>query len=136
MRVFVIISFFICCACLNSSFGQDSTVHGTIRVQKKGNLVKVQYDNVNFRLVGIDQYGNVLDSAVLEFEIAVTIQGIFHKEKTNGPLLSNAMQQRLDRADQTTKIFFDKIKAKNRDGTLIDMPKFQYTQNFRGESPE
>lgn len=119
-----------------ASFAQNTTYNGTIKVHKKGNLVKVQYDNVNFRLVGIDQYGNVLDSAVLEFEVAVTIQGIFHREKNTGPILSSNMQYLLDRADQSTKIFFDKIKAKNRDGTIIDIPKFQYIQSFRSGDPE
>ena len=118
------------------SFAQDTNYNGTIKVHKKGNLVKVQYDNVNFRLVGIDQYGNVLDSAVLEFEVAVTIQGIFHRQKNTGPVLSSDMQYLLGRADQSTKIFFDKIKAMNRDGTLMDMPKFQYTQSFRSGDDE
>lgn len=121
----------------NSSFAQeDNNYKGTIKVQKKGHLVKTEYDNVNFRLVGIDQYGNILDTAVLEFKISVTIKGIFHSEKNTGPILSANMQALLDRSDNTTKIFFDNIKAKDRDGTLVDMPKFQYTQDFRPSDPE
>lgn len=96
---------------------------GTIRVQKKGHLIKTQFDNVNYRLVGIDQYGNVIDSAVVEYEIAVTVRGLFYNEKTVGPYLSPNIQQILSRADQTTVLSFDKIKAKDRDGTILDMPK-------------
>jgi hypothetical protein len=108
----------------------DTKYKGTIKVQKKGHLVKMQFDNVNYRLVGIDQYGNVLDSAAVEFEISLTVKGIFHSEKTVGPMLSPEMQQQLDRCDQTTKLFFDGIKAKERDGTIIDMPKFQYVFRY------
>ncbi|MGB3946636.1 MAG: hypothetical protein WBM13_01510 [Bacteroidia bacterium] len=98
---------------------------GTIRVQKKGQLLKTQFDNVNYRLVGIDQYGNVIDSAVIEYEVAVTVRGLFYAEKTVGPYLSSNLQQILNRADQTTVLSFDKIKAKDRNGTIIDMPKIK-----------
>lgn len=96
---------------------------GTIKIQKKGHLVKTQFDNVNYRLVGIDQYGNVIDSAIVEYEIAVTVRGLFYTEKNIGPYLSSNMQDMLNRADQTTEISFDKIKAKDRDGNILDMPK-------------
>lgn len=116
-RIFVLIFFLF----ITSSIVQAQT--GTIKIQKKGHLVKTQFDNVNYRLVGIDQYGNVIDSAVVEFEIAVTVRGLFYAEKNIGPYLSSNMQDMLDRADQTTEISFYKIKAKDRDGTILDMPK-------------
>lgn len=135
MKKFLVYILFFCST--GASFSQeDNNYKGTIKVQKKGHLLKTVYDNVNFRLVGIDQYGNILDTAVLEFKISVTIRGIFHTEKNTGPILSANMQALLDRADNTTKIFFDNIKAKDRDGTLIDMPKFQYTQDFRPSDSE
>ncbi len=129
---------FLLSVALNTiSFSQEENKYvGTIKVQKKGHLIKTQYDNINFRLVGIDQYGNVLDTAVIEFKISVTIRGIFHSEKNTGPILSANMQQLLDRADDSTKIFFDNIKAEDRDGTVIDMPKFQYMQGFRNSEQE
>lgn len=119
------------------SFAQvNNKYNGTIKVQKKGHLVKTQFDNVNYRLIGIDQYGNVLDSAIVEFQISVTIKGIFYSEKTVGPFLSDNMQQLLDRCDRTSQIFFDKIKAKNRDGTIVSMPKFRYTFGYIDEDAE
>lgn len=116
-RLFVLIFFLF----ITSTIAQAQT--GTIKIQKKGHLVKTQFDNVNYRLVGIDQYGNVIDSAVVEFEIAVRVRGLFYAEKNIGPYLSSNMQDMLNRADQTTEISFDKIKAKDRDGTILDMPK-------------
>jgi hypothetical protein len=120
-RIFVLI--FVLFTTITFSMAQAQT--GTIKVQKKGHLIKTQFDNVNYRLVGIDQYGNVIDSAIVEFEIAVTVRGLFYAEKNVGPFLSSNMQDMLDRADQTTEISFDKIKAKDRNGTILDMPKMK-----------
>jgi hypothetical protein len=109
---------------------------GTIRVHKTGQLVKIQFDDVNYRLIGIDQYGNVLDTAVIEFQMNVTIKGIAYSEKATGPVLSYSMQQLLGKCDRTSKIFFDKIKAKDRNGTIVDMPKFQYNYGYSEESEQ
>ena len=114
----------------------DEMNRGTIKVQKKGQLAKIQFDDVNYRLIGIDQYGNVLDSAVVEFQMSVTIKGIFYSEHTVGPALTYQMQQLLGKCDRTSKMFFDKIKAKDRNGTLVEMPKFQYNFGYRDENNE
>ena len=114
----------------------EKVAHGTIRVQKSGTLVKTVYDNVNYRLVGIDQYGNVLDTAVLEFKMFVTIKGIYYEENSKGPNLSMKMQQILGKCDQSSKVYFSKIKARDRNGTLVTMPDFIYTIGFTREHDE
>lgn len=119
-----------------SGYSQKTDNRGTIKVQKKGQLRKVQFDDVNYRLIGIDQYGNVLDSAVVEFQMSVTIKGIFYSEKTTGPALSYQMQQLLGRCDRTSKIFFEKIKAKDKSGTIVSMPKFQYNYGYSDEGEQ
>ena len=120
----------------NSSFSQENSAgnRGTIKLQKKGQLSRIQFDNVNYRLIGVDQYGNAIDSAVVEFEMSLTLGGIFYSEKTVGPMLSYKMQQVLRRCDRTTKLFFESIKAKDRNGTLINMPKFQYNYGYSDEN--
>lgn len=134
MKQLIIIIFFF--VTNNSIFSQENNTgnRGTIKLQKSGHLAKIQFDNVNYRLIGIDRYGNVLDSAVVEFEMSVSISGIFYSEKTVGPILSYQMQQLLGRCDRTTKIFFEKIKAKDRNGTIINMPKFQYSFGYSDEN--
>lgn len=99
---------------------------GTIRVRKTGNLVKVQYDNVNYRLIGIDRFGNLLDNAVVAFQMSVSIQGVFYTEKAAGPTLTKKMQQMLSRIDGRTSLFFKRIKAKDNNGSMLNMPDFQY----------
>ena len=134
MKKLIIVLFFF--AFCNSIFSQENSTgnRGTIKLQKSGQLSRVQFDNVNYRLIGVDQYGNAIDSAVVEFEMSLTMGGIFYSEKTVGPMLSYKMQQLLGRCDRTTKIFFDHIKAKDRNGTLINMPKFQYNFGYSDEN--
>jgi len=126
MKRFLILIFFLIFITSLSAQEKGSGNRGIIKVQKKEQLAKIQFDNINYRLVGIDQYGNVLDSAVMEFQMSANINGIFYSEKTAGPDLSTEMQQLLGKCTQTTKIFFQKIKAKDRNGTIINMPDFQY----------
>jgi hypothetical protein len=100
---------------------------GTIKVQKKGQLAKIIFDDVNYRLVGMDYYGNIMDTAVLEFQLFVTIKGIFYKTSTVGPSLSNEMQQLIERRDNKTVLYFRNIKTKDRDGKIITVPELKYT---------
>ncbi len=131
-QIILIISIVICCHALVAQ-ERENELRGTIKVQKTGQLVKVLYDNVNYRLIGIDQFGNVLDSAVVEFQMSVTIQGLFYNEKTVGFRLSYQMQQLLGKCDQSAEIFFDKIKAKDRSGNIVEIPKFKYSLGSRND---
>jgi hypothetical protein len=115
-------------------FSQDSSEHhGSIKLQRSGQLAKVYFDEVNYRLVGIDRFGNVLDSAVVEFTFSVTIKGIFYTESATGNMLTYQMQNLLGKADRSSRILFDKIKAKERNGTIIDMPPVRYTFGYSDE---
>ena len=109
---------------------------GTIKVAKKGIITKVQFDNVYYRLIGIDQYGNVRDSAVVEFGMAMTIKGIAYKYKVLGPGLSIDMQQTLAKCDQTSKVFFTDIKVKDKNGEIHKMPNFQYNFAYSDQNSE
>ena len=124
--------------CLSLSvFSQETNENrGTITIVKKGQLAKVVFDDVNFRLAGIDVYGNVIDSAVVEFEMSVVIKGILVNEKASGPGLSFKMQQTLQAADKTSIIYFDKIKAKDKSGNIVDFPKIRYTFGYSNENNE
>ena len=115
---------------------QEEEHRGTIKVEKKGQLAKVVFDNVNYRLVGIDQYGNPQDSAVVEFQMSVTIKGIFYSEKTVGSTLTYQMQQLLDKCDRTSTLFFENIKARSKNGALFSMPKFQYQLAYTNENSD
>ncbi|MCE3280846.1 MAG: hypothetical protein K0S44_3037 [Bacteroidetes bacterium] len=109
-------------------FAQDTVSidhNGSIKVQKKAILHSVIYDDVNFRLVCRDIYGNIHDSAVVSFDIKTTVRGIAYAEKTTGPFLSKQMQQRLGRLDGLVVIMFSNIKAKDINGQIISFPNFK-----------
>ena len=109
---------------------------GTIKVQKKGKIQSVMFDNVTNRLVGMDRYGNVLDSAVSSYKMMVTIQGIAYEEKVVGTTLSSNMQNRIKRVDGGTTVFFTEIKVKEKNGTFLDWPKFSSKLGYAFEKEE
>lgn len=118
-----------------SSIAQEEN-RGTIKVEKKGSISSILFDNVNNRLIGKDQYGNILDSVVVSFEMIVTIKGIAYSEIIQGTTLSRDMQKRLERVDGGTKLFFTNIKVKEKNGTIISWPKFSTKLGFSYEKEE
>lgn len=116
---------------------QNDTINqykGTIKIKKKGDVVKVVFDNVNYRLVGIDRYGNVLDTAVVQYKVSVTVRGIFYESKITGSFLNANIANAIERCDSPTKIYFDQIKVRNKEGALFDMPKFFYMLGYIDEN--
>ncbi len=121
---------------ITCSLSAQEDKRGTIKVQKKGNTYAVMFDNVNNRLVGKDNYGNILDSAVVSYNVMVTIQGIAYNENITGTTLSSTMQNRITRVDRGTILFFTKIKVREKNGLLIDWPKFSTKIGFAFEKEE
>ena len=103
---------------------------GTIKVEKRDMIIQVSYDNVNYRLIGIDQYGNILDSTIQEFELKTTIKGIAYSEKAVGHYLTRNMQKVIGRCDGECKLFFSNIIVKDKFGNLIKAKPFVYTFGY------
>jgi hypothetical protein len=109
---------------------------GTIKVKKGGKIFNVFFDNVNNRLVGKDYYGNILDSAIVSFDIKVTIKGIEIKESVTGSTLSGTMQNRINRADNGTTLFFTNVIVKEKKGKPWEWPNFRTKIGFVFEKEE
>lgn len=103
----------------------ETTNHGTVTIKKAGTLHSILFDDVNFRLVGRDVYGNILDSAVVSFDLDFTVKGIAYSEKIAGNTISIPMQQRLSRLDGIVVLMFSNIKAKERNGTITAFPSLK-----------
>lgn len=129
-----LLSIFLIILTFSSSAQEDN--RGTIKVQKKGNVYAVMFDNVNNRLIGKDNYGNILDSAVVSYNVMLTIQGIAYEEKVLGTTLSTTMQNRIKRVDGRTTLFFTDIKVKEKNGKIIDWPKFSVKLGASFETEE
>lgn len=111
---------------INSLLAQENSdpTKGTIKVEKRNHVAAILFDNVNNRLVGKDIYGNILDSAVVSFDAFVTVKGIAYQESFEGDYLSKKFSQIIYGIDQRTVLFFTNIKVREKDGSLIDWPKF------------
>lgn len=129
-----LLSIFLIIVTFSASAQEDN--RGTITVQKKGNVFAVLFDNVNNRLVGKDEYGNILDSAVVSFNVMTTIQGIAYEESVIGTTLSRKMQNQITRVDRGTTLFFTDIKVKEKSGKTIEWPKFNTKIGFSFEKEE
>lgn len=115
---------------------QEGT-QGTITVKKKANTIQaIIFDNVNGRLIGKDYSGNILDSVVRSYTVRLTIQGVAYEEKVTGTTLSNRMQNNIARLDGGTVIFFTDIKVKEKNGNLLDWPKFSTKLGFVYENTD
>jgi len=125
--------FFICIGLYTYSQSDTGTYKGTIKVQKKGSVFAIMYDEVNFRLVGKDQYGNILDSCVVQFRIKTTIKGIAYDELTTGNKLSKQMQYQLSRLDGGTTLFFSEIIVTDKSGNKIKWNDFKVATGYKLE---
>lgn len=110
--------------------------HGTIKVQRGGRLHSVLYDDVNFRLVCRDVYGNIIDTAVVSFDLNVTVKGIAYFETDAGSFISRPMQQRMSRLDGAIVLMFSNIKAREKDGTIVSFPDFKATSGTLRETTD
>jgi len=119
--------------CFTSLLGFSQEYKGTIKVQKKGGIATLIYDEVNMRLVGKDNYGNILDSAVVGFRIKTTVKGIAYDETIQGTTLSNKMQFQLSRLDNGTTLFFSEIKVRDKSGTLFNWNDLKVKTGYRLE---
>ena len=124
MKKLLFFVFILLCFNVSAQETTDSN-RGTIKVQKKGTLHSVIYDDVNYRLICKDIYGNILDSAIVSFAVNVTVKGIAFSEDVTGTTLSGQMQQRLSRMDGEVTLLFSNVKAKEKDGSIITFPKFK-----------
>ena len=127
----------VCCLILlNIASIAQEDMKGTIKVQKNGKIFSLLFDNVNNRLVGKDNYGNILDSAIISFDVMVIIKGIEFKENVTGNTLSTTMQNRINRVDNGTTLFFTNIRVKEKRGTPYEWPKFSTKIGFIFEKEE
>jgi hypothetical protein len=126
--------FFLLLSCFPSAAQEE--MKGTVKVKKNGKIFNVFFDNVNNRLVGKDYYGNILDSAIVSFDVKVIIKGIEIKESVTGNTLSGSMQNRINRADSGTTLFFTNVIVKEKKGKPFDWPNFNTKIGFVFEKEE
>lgn len=95
----------------------------TFKIKREQNLVKSVFDNIEYKLIPIDRFGNPRE----ENEVVSYVLWIKEKKTTkkfigssNG--LSPEMLKELKTLKKAAKIFFTQIKVKGDDDHLVDMP--------------
>lgn len=94
-----------------------------IKVVKESDLAKAVYDNVEYKLVALDKFGNVVEHAVKYFEIHYVGKKkklvIF---KSNSEYLTPEMLDDFKKLKEAKKIFFTKIIAEDEYGNKVKLP--------------
>jgi hypothetical protein len=104
----------ICC------FSQEPA---TITIVKQSNLAKAIYDNVDYKLIAEDRFGNIVDHAIKSFEIHyVEKKKKLRILKSYNETLSPEMLEEFKKLKEAKKIFFTNIMAEDENGSLIRLP--------------
>ena len=108
---------------LISSFAGFSQEPATITVKKQSDLAKAAYDNVEFKLIAMDRFGNLVNHAIKSFEIHyVEKKKKLKIMKSYSENLTPEMLEDFKKLKEAKKIFFTQILAEDEFGNLIRLP--------------
>ena len=109
---------------------QTSTEKEQLHLPQHTSSLKIIFDDSNSQLIGIDTSGNVIENAIVAFQLFENIKGKSYSEQALGANLSKAMLDLLDKADPTTILYFEHIQIKNASGGLTEATNFQYNLGY------
>ncbi|MBA3665266.1 MAG: hypothetical protein H0W61_13795 [Bacteroidetes bacterium] len=92
----------------------------TIKVKREQNLVKIYFDNSDYKLIPIDRFGNQKENEVKSYKL--WIKGIDQPFLGYKNSLSSEMVQALKKLKKATKIFFTEINVMDDSNHLINLP--------------
>lgn len=94
-----------------------------ITVRKESNLSKASYDNVEYKLIAQDKYGNIVNHAVKSFELHyVEKKKKLKIFKSYSESLTPEMLEDFKKLKEAKKIFFTNIIAEDEFGTSVRLP--------------
>ncbi len=118
MAKILIILFFIF-----GSFVSFSQEPATITVKKQSDLAKATYDNVEYKLIAMDRFGNMVDHSIKSFELHyVEKKKKLRVFKSYSETLTPEMLSEFKKLKEAKKIFFTKIMAEDEFGNLVRLP--------------
>jgi len=116
-----ILFIFIGLIIISPIFSQEEPQKITIR--KESNLAKASYDNVEYKLIAQDKYGNIVNHAVKSFELHyVEKKKKLKIFKSYSELLTPEMLEEFKKLKEAKKIFFTKIMAEDEFGNVVRLP--------------
>jgi len=95
---------------------------GTIKVKRDQNLVKAVFDNVEYKLMAIDRFGNPKENTFASYTLWIKEKKATKKFVGYSNTLTPEMLKELKSLKRATKIFFTNIKVNGDDEHLVDLP--------------
>ena len=94
----------------------------TIRVKRESNLVKVVFDNTDYRLMAVDRFGNPRENKVTFYRLFVKTGKETAEFTGYGNGLTGEMINYLKKQKKASKLFFTEITVKDDDEHLVKLP--------------
>jgi hypothetical protein len=110
---------FFCLFSLSAS-AQDPV--NTFKIKRDQNLVKAVFDNVEYKLIPIDKYGNPRENEFASYTLWIKEKKATKKFVGYSNELTPEMLKELKSQKKAVKIFFTNIKVKSDDDHLVDLP--------------
>lgn len=104
-------------------FAQETP--GVIKVRKQQLLKKAEYDETQYKVIGVDRYGNPKEESISSFELHFQVKGKNYRYFSPTNKLTPEMIAKLKEFKTATKVWFTGIKG-SEDGHLVDLPDFDY----------
>ncbi|MDZ4664777.1 MAG: hypothetical protein SGJ15_07870 [Bacteroidota bacterium] len=95
---------------------------GTIKVKREQNLVKAVFDNIEYKLMAIDRFGNPQENTFASYTLWIKEKKATKKFVGYSNTLTPEMLKELKSLKRATKIFFTNIKVNEDDAHLVDLP--------------
>ncbi|MBP9069093.1 MAG: hypothetical protein KBG47_06270 [Bacteroidia bacterium] len=95
---------------------------GTIKIKREQNLVKAVFDNVEYKLMAIDRFGNPQENTFASYTLWIKEKKSTKKFAGYSNTLTPEMLKELKSLKRATKIFFTNIKVNGDDEHLVDLP--------------
>lgn len=111
-------------------YSQTTTGPPSISFPQKKSSLKIIFDDSNAQLISIDTAGQIIENAIVAFQLFVRINGVSHSEQALGSQLSKPMIQLLEKTEPNTILYFEHIQVKNERGKLMEAEDFQYTLSY------
>ncbi len=108
----------------------------TLRVKKKTNLLKAEFDNISFKVFAVDRFGNPKENVIQSFEIHFNLNGSGRNYVCSSAWLEEEMINEIRKTHQSMELSFTEVKALSESGEIIRLPDFKrmfYTEIQKGK---
>lgn len=109
--------------CLLPSFAFSQEPPEKIRIEKEETFLKAEFDDVNYKVIALDKYGNPYEDAVKSFVITFQdSKGHFRSEVTGNTFPKKTINYLTKGRDKATNVCLREIVAEDKEGHIQKLP--------------